>query len=76
MSMGNDEESMFQTGIKRSRGLLTYAHPSYPPISRPLPLFRHFKTGSFRFSVAVEIMDLYLIRKLFVGEFVVVDSSF
>ncbi len=74
--MGNDEESMRQAGIKRSGDLLTYAHPSNPPISRPSPLFHPFKTGSFRFSIAVEIMDRYLMRKLFVGEFVVVDSPF
>ncbi len=74
--MGNDEESMRQTGIKRSGGILTYAHPFNPPISRPSPLFRPFKTGSFRFSIAVKVMDRYLMRKLFVGEFVVVDSPF
>lgn len=74
--MGNDEESMRQTGIKRSGGLLTYAHPSNPPISNPSPLFHPFKTGTFRFSVVVKIMDPNLMRKLFVGEFVVVDTPF
>lgn len=74
--MGNDEESMRQTGIKRSGGLLTYAHTSNPPISNSSPLFHPFKSGTFRFSVAVKIMDQYLMQKLFMGEFVVVDTSF
>jgi len=70
--MGNDEESIRRTGIKRSGGLLTYSHPSNPPISNSSPLFHLY----FRFSVAVQIMDQYLMQKLFMGEFVVVDTPF